>query len=97
MYGAKKHVDSWRSTVDEVLKSKVDELKVLGYKGANEEEVWMCHYTTVWKKDKVLRLHQVIQDIFHLSGSTYMNYLTVHAHEESDLFAQIKALQSQEE
>ena len=91
-----RHVDEWRNETYEVLQSKVDELKLLGYDGVNAEEIWTCLLAKVWKKEKRLRLHQVIQDILHLSGSTYMSYLTVEAQKQAnndDLFQQIGALE----
>ncbi len=91
-----RHVEDWRPEVQEVLQSKVDELKLLQYDGVTHEELWECLLQKVWKKEKQLRLHQVIQDILHLSGNTYMSYLTVQAQQESDLFTQIEALQSNE-
>ncbi|WP_102026912.1 post-transcriptional regulator [Salirhabdus sp. Marseille-P4669] len=85
-------VSKWKPFVLPVLKSKVEELHVLGYDQADEENVWDCCLKKVWKKDVELRLHQVVQDIFHLSAGTYMAYLTREFYRNDDLLAQIEAI-----
>lgn len=90
------HVDVWKPYIKEVLESKVSELKLLGYSGVNDFEVWECLKKKVWKKEQTLPLFQVVQDILHLSGSVYMSYLTVESQQATDLMAQIKALNSTE-
>lgn len=48
----------------------------------------------MWKKDVEKRLHQVVQDIFHLNAGTYMAYLTREYYKTDDLLAQIEAITS---
>ncbi|WP_238378751.1 post-transcriptional regulator [Halalkalibacillus sediminis] len=91
-----KHVDRWRPYIKDVLQSKVDELQLLGYDGANEREVWDCLMQKVWRKKQEKQLHEVIQDVLHLKDGTYMNYLSIQAQaqgmESNDLAQQIEAL-----
>lgn len=91
-----KHVDDWKPYIKDIIQSKVEELQLLGYEGANEKEVWECLMQKVWKKNKEKPLFQVVQDIFHLSGSQYMSYLTVQMQSQDDLMAQIEALKNWE-
>lgn len=81
---------------DSCCKSKVDELHMLGYEKATEEEVWDCLMKKVWKKDCEKRLYEVVQDILHLNPGTYMNYMTAQVYQEQDLLAQINALKEME-
>ncbi|MGM8214220.1 post-transcriptional regulator [Bacillaceae bacterium W0354] len=92
-----RHVNEWRPFIKNVIESKVDELKLLGYNGVNEDEVWECLLQKVWRKNKEKPLFQVVQDILHLNGSQYMSYLTVEMQQNNDLMAQIEALKNWEE
>ena len=89
-------VSEWRPFVQSVLESKVSELHLLGYEQATIENVWDCCLKKVWKKDVEKRLHQVVQDIFHLNAGTYMAYLTREYYKTDDLLAQIEAITSNE-
>ena len=42
-------------------------------------KLWSCLEEKVWKGNPKKRLHEVIQDIFHLSPHTYMNFMTIEA------------------
>lgn len=88
----KKKVEEWKIELSPVLKSKVEELQMLGYSKATEEDVWKCLIKKVWKGNPEKRIHEVVQDIFHLSPSTYMSYLTIDAYQDDDLMASIAAL-----
>lgn len=93
-----RNVNDWRSVIQHVLDSKVEELRLLGYEKANSEEVWQCLLQKVWRKNNEKRLHEVVQDILHLSGNQYMSFLTVEMHQQNeDLMAQIEALKQWEE
>lgn len=87
-----KNVSEWRPFVTPILESKVEELHLLGYDKATVEDVWECLLNKVWKKNKEKKLHQIVQDILHLSAGTYMSYLTLEIYQTDDLMAQIEAL-----
>ncbi|WP_163150295.1 post-transcriptional regulator [Anoxybacillus sp. MB8] len=58
------------------LQSKVDELKLLGYKQATIEDVWNCLMMKKWKKNKEeKRLFELVNDILSLRASDYMAYI----------------------
>ncbi len=90
-----KPVTQWKKWIYPVLTSKVDEFQMLGYSRAHEEDIWKCIEKKVWKgKHPEKRLHEIVQDVLHLSSGTYMSYLTVQAYQEDDLLAQVEALRS---
>ncbi|MRG88253.1 post-transcriptional regulator [Salinibacillus xinjiangensis] len=93
-----RNVAEWRPFVAPALASKVDELHVLGYDKATEEDVWNCLMKKVWKKNVEKRLHEIVQDILHLNAGIYMSYLTIEIYRDrdDDLLSQIEALKDLE-
>ncbi|GGD03854.1 post-transcriptional regulator [Pontibacillus salipaludis] len=89
-----KPVLQWKKTIYPVLQSKKEEFHLLGYSRAHEEDIWKCLEKKVWKGNPTLRLHTVVQDVFHLSVGTYMSYLTIQAYQSDDLLAQVEALRN---
>lgn len=89
-----KTTEEWRSHIAPALQCKLSEFKMIGYEAATEEEIWKCLQEKVWKGTPKKRLHEIVQDIFHLPASVYMNFMTLRAlqSEEDDLMASIKAL-----
>ncbi|WP_163970105.1 post-transcriptional regulator [Oceanobacillus halotolerans] len=90
-----KTVEEWRTTLQPALESKVNELQLMGYTQATKENVWNCLMKKVWRGNPTKRLHEVVQDIFHLSSNIYMSYLTVDTYQETqndDIMASIAAL-----
>jgi hypothetical protein len=85
-------VSKWKAAVKPALESKSDELRMLGYQEATGEDVWKCLEVKVWKGDPVMRVYEVVQDIFHLGSNIYMSYLTLDAYKDEDLMASIAAL-----
>ncbi len=88
----RKTVDSWKKELKPALESKVSEFQLMGYSRATEEDIWNCLMKKVWKGNPEKRLHEVIQDVLHLSSNIYMSYLTVDAYQDDDLMASIAAL-----
>lgn len=86
------HVESWKKLIYPALKSKQEELKMLGYEQATPEGVWQCLCVKIWKGKTEKRLHEIVQDIFHLKSSVYLSYLTIQSYENDDLAASIEAL-----
>ncbi|MDC3415636.1 post-transcriptional regulator [Aquibacillus salsiterrae] len=88
----KKPVNEWKSMLTIVIKSKVDEFRMMGYTKTNAEDIWQCLTEKVWKGNPEKRLHEVVQDIFHLKTTTYMSFLTVKTYKDDNLLASIAAL-----
>ncbi|MGM8364687.1 post-transcriptional regulator [Virgibacillus sp. W0181] len=88
-----KTVRDWKASIEPALISKAREFQLMGYKEATPEGIWECLNTKLWKNNPSKRLHEVVQDIFHLNTNIYMSYLTVNAQvQEDDLMASIHAL-----
>ena len=87
-----KTVHKWKKQIGPVLKSKVDELHLMGYERATEDELWNCLVKKVWKGEPEKRLYEIVQDVFHLSSHTYVSYLTSEAYQNEDLLASIEAV-----
>lgn|SRR5690554_4512921 len=93
----KQTVSEWKETVLPALESKVSEFHLMGYTKATKEEIWHCLEQKVWKGDPEKRLHEVIQDIFHLSATVYMNHLTLKVYQDSDLMYSINEVMQDKE
>jgi len=67
-----------KEKLKEVLESKVDEFHLLGYESVTEEDIWACvtsKYQETWPP-----LHHLVNDIFSLKVTDFMNWLTVGAY-----------------
>lgn len=87
-----KSADAWRPDIEEVLESKLEEFRLLGYPKATKTALWECLCAKVWKGNSELLLHQIVADIFFLKPGTYMNYMARNAYQNDDLFASIQAI-----
>src|SRR5690625_508629 len=95
---ARKRVSEWKDEVTLVLQSKLSEWEMIGYRDISVQDLWDCLTEKVWQDDPEKRLHEIVQDIFHLSINTYMSYATVDTFsedDEDDLLAQIQAVMGQ--
>jgi len=94
-----KTIQEWRPIVEPALRSKQGEFKLVGYSDISTEEIWECLKEKVWKGNPTKRLHEVVQDIFHLPTTTYISFITVNALrvEDDDLMASIQAVTEGEE
>lgn len=92
----KKLPNEWKSLITPALKSKVNEFKQIGYTGITMEELWTCLEVRVWKEQKELQLHEVVQAILHLPPSVYISFITIEAlttkDDKADLMESIRAL-----
>jgi len=94
MFVKVKTIKEWKPIVTPALQSKQNEFKLVGYSDVTKEEIWQCLEAKVWKGNPTMRLHEVVQDIFHLPTSTYMSFITVNALQtnEDDLMSSIQAV-----
>ncbi|MDQ0299833.1 hypothetical protein J2S78_002253 [Salibacterium salarium] len=79
----KQQFEVWKSDVKPALQSKVDEFHLLGYKSADEEEVWNCVMEKLENREEAVRLHVLVHYVLTLKLSEYMNRLTVSSYKES--------------
>ncbi|RSL29247.1 hypothetical protein D7Z54_32290 [Salibacterium salarium] len=87
----KQQFDVWKSDVEPALKSKVEEYHLLGYKSADEEQVWNCVMEKLEKIEEPIRLHVLVNYILTLKLSEYMNRITVSSYKESAKLYSTKA------
>ena|GEM_PF-249834 len=87
-----KSAGAWRPEIEEVLDSKLEEFRMLGYPKATKEGLWECLCNKIWKNNSELKLHQIVADIFFLKPGTYMNYMARNAYQNDDLLASIQAI-----
>ncbi|WP_067727303.1 post-transcriptional regulator [Oceanobacillus damuensis] len=85
-------VSEWKQMVIPALKSKAEELEMMGYSQATPEDVWSCLVQKVWKGAPEKRLYEIVQDILHLASNTYLSYLTRSSYQDDNLMASIAAL-----
>lgn len=92
----KKLPTEWKPLILPALKSKVNEFKQIGYNGITIEELWTCLEARVWKDEKTLPIHTVVQDVLHLPPSVYISFITIEAlttkDNKDDLMESIRAL-----
>ncbi|GAA0295114.1 hypothetical protein GGQ92_000680 [Gracilibacillus halotolerans] len=88
----KKPVSEWKKSVTEILDSKVSEFHLLEYSKATPENVWVCLTEKVWRGNPEKALHEVVQDIFHLSPNVYMTYLTQQSFMDNNLKETLDAI-----
>lgn len=88
----KKPVSKWKPEVTEIVESKVREFHLLEYTKATADDVWLCLVEKIWKGDPEKSLHEVVQDIFHLSPNVYMTYLTQQSLMDNDLKETLDAI-----
>ncbi|GAA4064380.1 MAG TPA: hypothetical protein GXZ58_02730 [Bacilli bacterium] len=87
-----KHVEDWKPIIHRVIESKAEEFRLFGYGDVTAETVWNCLLVKVWRKEKIMKLHEVVEDVFHLSGHLYMSYITMETYQSDDLMASIAAV-----
>ncbi|WP_249870993.1 post-transcriptional regulator [Oceanobacillus saliphilus] len=93
----KQTVTEWKQMIIPALKSKAEELEMMGYSQASPEDVWSCLKQKVWKGEPEKRLHEIVQDVLHLASGTYLSYLTMSSYQNDNLMASIAALTGKEE
>src|SRR5690625_1739530 len=93
-----KTVQEWKPYIIPALESKRSEFKTIGYEDVTEAMIWRCLEEKIWKGNPKKRLHEIIQDIFHLQTTTYMNFVQVEAlqGQDDDLMASIQAVMQPE-
>ena len=71
--------------IEEICESKAEEFRLLGYERVTAQEIWEC-VTEKYAKTGMPRLHQVVNDIFSLKVTQFMNWMTLSAYKSDDLF-----------
>jgi predicted mannosyl-3-phosphoglycerate phosphatase (HAD superfamily) len=71
--------------IEEICESKAEEFRLLGYEHVTAQEIWEC-VSEKYAKTGMPRLHRVVNDIFSLKITQFMNWLTLTAYRGGDLF-----------
>lgn len=80
--------DQFRGKVQPALESKASEFRVLGYETITPDEIWTYLIEKKWRRLKEnIHLYEVVADILALKVGDYMNYATVEAFREADIFS----------
>ncbi|BAD76868.1 hypothetical conserved protein [Geobacillus kaustophilus HTA426] len=65
------------------LESKCDEFRLLGYTQVTMDGLWECLCSRKWKhRPAEKKLHELVSDIFSLSPSEYMMFLTMRSYKQ---------------
>lgn len=82
--------EAYKQELQPVLKSKVDELILLGYQKVTTEELWNFLIAKKWKRiGNDVRLHRLVNDVLAVKAQAFMSYQTVEAFKSPNLFANI--------
>ncbi|MDR4948712.1 post-transcriptional regulator [Neobacillus cucumis] len=74
-----------RTQVQPVLKSKLEEFRLLGVDSVTEQGLWEYLIKKKWKKVKhEMRLYEMIQEILSVKVSDYLNYVTIESYKTSE-------------
>ena len=77
--------EEFRTQVQPVLKSKLEEFRLLGIESVSEQGFWGFLVKKKWKKVKhEMRLYEMIQDILSVRVSDYLNYVTIESYKTSE-------------
>jgi hypothetical protein len=80
----KQQFELWRDDVHPAIVSKVDELHLLGYDRATEDEVWACVLHRLRKEKNFVAKHVFVHAILALSPQQYMTWLTAEAYKQPE-------------
>jgi hypothetical protein len=82
--------DFFRSDLKPVLQSKLEEFQLFGYDKVTEDELWECLTRKTWKRPETKMLHQLVNDVYGLSITDYMSYITIEAYKAPNFFQEQK-------
>jgi len=78
--------DLFRYELGPVLQSKLEEFQLFGYDTITEDALWECLTKKKWKKPETKRLFELVNDVYSLSLSDYMSYITIEAYKAPNYF-----------
>jgi hypothetical protein len=72
--------EQFRQNLEPALRSKSEELSLLGYGTYQESQIWDYFVLKRWRKPKAdIHLYEVAQDILTLKPGDFMNFQTIEA------------------
>jgi len=70
-----KSLEELYKRVTPALESKVNELRLHGYKYPTKKDIWNYLVKTAWKDKKNLLLHELVSDILYLDNYAINEYV----------------------
>ncbi|MHC0035789.1 post-transcriptional regulator [Pseudoneobacillus sp. C159] len=72
--------EQFRITVEPALRSKSEELRLLGYGTYQQSQIWEYFVLKKWRKPKTeIHLYEVVDDILTLKPGDFMSFQTIEA------------------
>lgn len=72
---------NFRTKVQPVLQSKLEEFRLLGLNSVSEDGLWEFLVKKKWKKPKDdVNLFEIVQDILSVRASDYMSFTTIESY-----------------
>lgn len=71
--------DELGDEIEAMCSSKAEEFQLLGYEYVTGKDIWDC-ISRNYAKDGNPPLHRLVNDIYSLKATSYMNYLTIAAY-----------------
>ncbi|MGE6259534.1 post-transcriptional regulator [Heyndrickxia sporothermodurans] len=89
--------DQYFKMVEPALKSKAEELELIGYGQVSTKDIWNYFIKKKWKKVKIeVHIHELVSDILALKSGEFMNFTTVEAFRSPNWFAELNEEELQE-
>jgi hypothetical protein len=77
--------DHFRTQVQPVLASKLEEFRLLGIDSVTEKELWSFLLKKKWKKVKgEMKLYEIIQEILSVKVSDYISFATIESYKTTE-------------
>ncbi|WP_438497256.1 post-transcriptional regulator [Paenibacillus sp. IHBB 3054] len=71
--------DELGEDIEAMCRSKAEEFRLLGYEYVTGRDIWDC-ISRNYAKEGNPPLHKLVNDIYSLKATSYMNYLTIAAY-----------------
>ncbi|AIQ20035.1 MULTISPECIES: post-transcriptional regulator [Paenibacillus] len=71
--------DELGEDIEAMCRSKAEEFRLLGYEYVTGKDIWDC-ISRNYAKEGNPPLHKLVNDIYSLKATSYMNYLTIAAY-----------------
>ncbi|MEK5239252.1 post-transcriptional regulator [Paenibacillus sp. FSL L8-0470] len=71
--------DELGEDIEAMCRSKAEEFRLLGYEYVTGKDIWDC-ISRNYAKEGNPPLHKLVNDIYSLKSTSYMNYLTIAAY-----------------
>jgi hypothetical protein len=72
---------NFRTKVQPVLQSKLEEFRLLGLHSVSEDSLWEFLMKKKWKKAKDdVNLFEIVQDILSVKASDFMSFTTIESY-----------------